>query len=177
MRVRHFANRRELEEHHFPWLVLIGVPLDALLLAAYLPKLLPASALVDLPLLVVIFFSLSQRSAIGGTFMGAFVGILLDTLSNQYIGVNGIAKTLVGFAASSVGLKVDVENSITRAMLVFGLSMAQSAMLFVLERVLLGVYGYTGRWVHEVIRAGVNTLVAIPLFFVLDRLRTDEPGL
>ena len=177
MRVRHFATRRELEEHHFPWVVLIGVPLLTLLVAAYLPKLVPASALVDLPLLVVVFFSLSQRSAIGGTFFGAFVGLLQDTLSNQYIGVNGIAKTLVGFAASSVGLKVDVENSMTRAMLVFGLSMAQSATLFVLERVLLGVHEYSGRWGHEVLRAGLNTLVAIPLFFVLDRLRTDENGL
>ncbi|WP_419806256.1 rod shape-determining protein MreD [Terriglobus sp.] len=177
MRVRHLASRRELEEHHFPWIVLLGVPLLTLLLAAYLPKLLPASAMVDLPLLIVIFFSLSQRSAIGGTFMGAFVGLLQDTLSNQYIGVNGIAKTLVGFAASSVGLKVDVENAITRALLVFGFSMAQSAMLFVLERVLLGVQGYAGRWLHELLRAGANTLVAIPLFFLLDRLRTDEAGL
>ncbi|GAA3767551.1 rod shape-determining protein MreD [Terriglobus aquaticus] len=177
MRVRRFTTRRELEEHHFPWLVLIGVPLVTLLIAAYLPKLVPASALIDLPLLVVIFFSLSQRSAIGGTFMGAFVGLLQDTLSNQYIGVNGVAKTLVGFAASSVGLKVDVENSLTRALLVFGLSMAQSAMLFVLERVMLGVQEYSGRWGHEVLRAGLNTAVAIPLFFVLDRLRTDETGL
>ena len=173
MRVRHLATRRKLEEHHFPWLVLLTVPVLTLLLAAYLPKLVPATALVDLPLLVVVFFSLSQRSAIGGTFMGAFAGLLQDTLSNQYIGVNGIAKTLIGFAASSVGLKVDVENSITRALLVFGLSMAQSSMLFVLERILLGVHNYSGQWGHETVRAAVNTLVAIPLFFVLDRLRTD----
>ena len=177
MRVRHFATRRELEEHHFPWVVLLGVPLLMLLLAAYLPKLVPASALVDLPLLAVIFFSLSQRSAIGGTFMGAITGLLQDTLSNQYIGVNGIAKTLVGFAASSVGLRIDVENAVTRALLVFGLSMAQSALLFLLERILLGVHTYTGRWGHELLRAGVNTLVAIPLFFLLDRLRTDEGGI
>ena len=177
MRVRHFSTRRELEEHHFPWMVLLGVPLLTLLLAAYLPKLFPAIALVDLPLLVVIFFALSQRSAIGGTFMGAGVGLLQDTLNNQYIGVNGIAKTLVGFAASSVGLKLDVENAITRALLVFGLSLAQSALLFLMERVLLGVQSYTGRWAHEVLRAGANTLLAIPLFFLLDRLRTDEPGL
>ena len=174
MRVRHFATRRELEEHHFPWLVLLGVPLLTLLLAAYLPKLLPASALVDLPLLAVIFFSLSQRSPIGGTFMGAFTGLLQDTLSNQYIGVNGVAKTLIGFAAASVGLKIDVENSVTRALLVFGLSLAQSGLLFVLQRVLLGVHGYTALWGHEVLRAVVNTLVAIPLFFLLDRLRMDE---
>lgn len=174
MRVRHFATRRELEEHRFPWLVLIGVPLLVLLISAYLPKLFPAATLVDLPLLVVIFFSLSQRSAIGGTFMGAFVGLLQDTLSNQYIGVNGIAKTLVGFAASSVVLKVDVENALTRAMLVFGLSMAQSALLFVLQRILLGLQGYSGLWGHELLRAALNTLVAIPLFFLLDRLRSDE---
>ena len=176
MRIRHVATRRELEEHHFPWLVLLGAPLLALLLQAYLPKLLPASGMVDLPLLVVIFFSLSQRSAVGGVVMGAIVGLLQDTLSNQYIGVNGIVKTLVGFAASSVGLKIDVENPAMRAMLVFGLSLAQSAMLFLLERGLLGVSSYSGRWVHEVLRAGVNMVVAIPLFFVLDQLRTDESG-
>lgn len=61
MRVRHFATRRELEEHRFPWLVLIGVPLLVLLISAYLPKLFPAATLVDLPLLVVIFFSSTLR--------------------------------------------------------------------------------------------------------------------
>lgn len=177
MAIRHFATRRELEEHRFPIAVLLGVPLLTLLLSAYLPKLAPATALVDLPLLVVIFFSLSQRSPVAGTFLGAIVGLLQDTLSNQYIGVNGIAKTLVGFAASSVGLKVDVDNSITRALLVFGLSMAQSTLLFLLERGLLGVHGYSPLWLHEVVRAGVNTLVAVPLFFLLDRLRTDDTGL
>lgn len=177
MAIRHFATRRELEEHHFSLAVLLGVPLVMLLLAAYLPKLAPATAIVDLPLLTVIFFSLSQRSPIAGTFLGAITGLLQDTLSNQYIGVNGIAKTIVGFAASSVGLKIDVDNSITRALLVFGLSIAQSALLFFLQRGLLGVHNYGGLWLHEVVRAAVNTLVAVPLFFLLDRLRSDDSTL
>ena len=174
MGVRHFTTRRELEEHHFPWLVLIGVPLIALFLSAYVPKLVPAAGLVDLPLIVVIFFSLSQRSPIGGTILGALTGLLQDTLSNQYIGVNGIAKTLVGVAAASVGLKIDVDNPITRMVLVFGLSLMHSGLLFFLERSLLGAYSYEAQWFHETIRAALNTAVAIPLFFLLDRLRTDE---
>lgn len=174
MAKRRFTTRREMEEHHFSPIVTFGVPMVALFLTAYLPRLIPAAAILDLPLIVVLYFSISRRSAIAGTLAGAAVGLLQDTLSNQYIGVNGIAKSILGFAAASVGLQVDVDNLITRGLLNFGFCLLQSAILFGIQRVLLGSSVYQVRWLHELLRAGVNTVVAIPLFLLLDLARTDE---
>ncbi len=174
MAKRRFTTRREMEEHHFSALVALGAPLLALFITAYLPKLFPVTAIVDLPLIVVIYFAISRRSPITGTLTGAAIGLLQDTLSNQYIGVNGIAKSIVGFAAASIGVKVDVDNLITRAMLMFGFSLLQSAVLFGVQRVLLGSSLYQMGGLHEVLRALFNTAVAIPVFLLLDVTRTDE---
>ena len=171
MAKRRFSTRREMEEHHFHPAVVIGTTLLAILLTAYLPKLLPAAAIVDLPLILVIYFSLSRRSPVVGALAGAATGLLQDTLSNQYIGVNGIAKTIVGYAAASVGLKIDVDNVITRTLLNFALTLLHSAILYVVERILLGSVAYQLRWWHEAVRAAVNTAVALPIFVILDQAR------
>ncbi len=171
---RSFANRRELEEHSFHPAVMIAVPLVALFLHSYLPRIWAPFSIVDLPLIVVLYFAISWRSPLAGTFMGAGMGLLQDTLTNQYIGVNGIAKTIVGFMAASIGLRVDVENVLTRVLMNFSFCLLQSALLFVVERVLLGEGGQGVHWVHEVLRAAINAAVAVPIFFLLDRARQDE---
>ena len=57
----------------------------------------------DLPLVVTVYFALGRRSPIQGTLMGARMGIFEDALPHHAIGINGIAKTVVGFLAASVG--------------------------------------------------------------------------
>jgi len=174
MRKRRFNTRREMEEHHFPAAVTFGIPLLAIFLTAYIPKLFPGFAIVDLPLIVVIFFALSRREAVTGTVSGAVIGLLQDSLTNQYLGVNGIAKSIVGFSAASVGLKVDVDNPITRIFLNFCFFLLQSVLIFGVQRVLLGSDVYQVRWFHELIRAGINAAVAIPIFILLDQTRVGE---
>lgn len=171
---RYFSNRRELEEHHFHPTVLVAVPLCALFLQAYLPHIWKPLSILDLPLIVVLYFSISWRNRIAGTLFGTVVGLLQDLPGNQYIGVNGIAKAVISYAASSIGLKVDVENFITRALMNFGFCLLQSVLLFMIERFLLGEAGYGARPVHEVIRAAVNAALAVPVCFLLDRTRVDE---
>lgn len=170
---RSFTNRRELEEHSFHPAILIAVPLFALFLHAYLPKLWLPLGILDLPLIVVLYFSIAWRNPIGGTLFGAVVGLLEDLPGNQYIGVNGIAKAVIGYAAASIGLKVDVDNAITRTAMNFIFFLLQSVLLFLIQRFLLGNTIQT-RWLHELIRAGINTAVSLPVFFLLDRTRTDE---
>ncbi len=174
MASRRFTTRREMEEHHFRPAVVIGATVLALFASVYLPKLLPATSILDFPLILVIYFSLSRRSPVVGTLQGAATGLLQDTMSNQYIGVNGIAKCIVGYAAASVGLKVDVDNVISRTLLNFALVLLHSAVFYVVERVLLGSTGYPVRWLHEIIRAGVDTAVALPIFWLLDLARIGE---
>ena len=171
---RSFANRRELEEHHFHPVVLFAVPLCALFLHAYLPHIWRPLDILDLPLITVLYFSISWRNRIQGTLLGTVVGLLQDLPSNQYIGVNGIAKALVGYAAASIGLKIDVDNVVTRAMMNFGFSLLQSALLFTIQHFLLGANDGPPRWMHEVLRAFVNAAIAVPIFSLLDRTRINE---
>ncbi|MGI4755843.1 MAG: rod shape-determining protein MreD [Janthinobacterium lividum] len=171
---RSFANRRELEEHHFHPVALLAVPLCALFLHVYLPRVWKPLGILDLPLIAVLYFSISWRSRIAGTLFGTVVGLLQDLPSNQYIGVNGIVKAITGYAAASIGVKVDVENFITRGLMNFGFCLLQSLLLFVMERFLLGEGDYAAQPVHELLRAAINAAVAVPIFFLLDRTRMDE---
>jgi rod shape-determining protein MreD len=171
---RRFTNRRELEEHHFHPAVLIAVPLCALFLHAYLPHIWAPLDILDLPLIVILYFAVSWRSPIAGTLIGTGIGLLQDLPSNQYIGFNGLAKAIIGYAAASIGLKIDVENVITRAAMNFGFCLLQSIMFFIIERFMLGDNAYDLRWVHEFLRAAINAAVALPIFVLLDRTRMDE---
>jgi rod shape-determining protein MreD len=122
----------------------------------------------------VIFFAVARRSPIAGALTGALIGLLQDALTGQPIGVSGIAKSVIGYIASSIGVQVDVENLITRVLMIFGFSMLQSLMVFAIDRVMLGNAEVHVLWVHEVIRAALNTAVAVPLFLFLDRFKLRE---
>ncbi len=170
---RHFTTRRELEQHHFYPAATIGAPLLALFLSAYLPKLFPVSTIVDWPLIVVVYFCIARRNPISGTLTGTLTGVLQDTLSNGFIGVNGIAKSVIGYVGASIGLKLDVDNILTRTILNFAFSLLHSLILFVIGYVLLASHGPGMLWTHELIRAVVNCIVALPVFLLLDLARSD----
>jgi rod shape-determining protein MreD len=173
--VRHsYMSRREVEQQSFSVTVAVLVPLGAILLQVFLPRIVPALEILDLPLVVTLFFAIGRRSPIAGTVTGASIGLLQDVLSSPYIGVNGMAKSVIGYAAASVGSRIDVENTATRAILTFGFSLLQSGLLYLIERRLLGIRVVHILWLHELLRAAANTLVAIPIFLLLDRARHQE---
>lgn len=175
MVTRSYMSRREVQEHSFSIPVAILVPVVAILLQVYLPRIIPAFVMVDLPLLVTLFFAVSRRSPVAGTVTGAMIGLIQDVITpNQPIGVNGMAMSVIGYAAASLSSQLDVENTITRTVLTFGFSLVQSALLFLIERRLLGHTGFRLLWLHEFIRAVVNTGVGVPLFLLLDRWKTRE---
>lgn len=174
MRNRSYTSRRELEQHTFSPAVTLLVPLLAILLQSFLPKPFPRFAILDLPLIVVLFFAVSRRSPIAGTLTGAIVGLLQDALTNQPIGVNGMAKAAIGYIAASIGLQVDVESPLTRIVITFGFSLVNSVLLFLIDHRLLGLPGFHLLWGHELLRACANTVVAIPIFFLLDSAKRRE---
>jgi rod shape-determining protein MreD len=174
MASRSYTSRRELEEYHFSPFVALLAPLVLIFLQAFLPKIFPRLLILDLPLIGVIFFSVSRRSPIAGSITGAMIGVFQDLLTHQPIGVNGMAKTVIGYAASSIGVQVDVDNLTTRILMNFGFSALESALLFLIYRKLLGVESYHLLWTHELLRAGINMLVAMPLFLLLDRFKQHE---
>jgi rod shape-determining protein MreD len=165
--------RRDLEIRRYPILVYGLVPLVALVLQAWLPRVLGPYAWFDLPLVVTVYFALGRRSPILGTLMGAGMGLFEDALTHHPIGVNGIAKSVCGFLAASVGVRVDVENHTIRLMLNFLLSLLSSALVAFVSRFLLGMdMGW--RWYTVLYTAVGNSLVAVVLFPILDRLQVHD---
>jgi len=171
---RSFTSRRELAQHSFHPAVTLLVPLAAIVLQALLPKPLPRLAILDLPLIITLFFAVSRRNPISGTLTGAAIGLLQDTLTAQPIGINGIAKSIIGYISASIGLQVDVENLATRILINFGFSLLNSVLIYLINRRLLGIVDFHIMWLHELLRALLNTVVAIPIFFLLDRARRIE---
>jgi rod shape-determining protein MreD len=165
--------RRDLEIRRYPLLVYALVPLAALVLQAWLPRVLGRYAWFDLPLVVTVYFALGRRSPIQGTLMGAAMGLFEDALSHHAIGINGIAKTIVGFLAASVGVRIDVDNHTIRLILNFLLSLLASAIYVFIYRVLLGL-DLEWQWFTELFKAVGNSLIALVLFPLLDRLQIRE---
>jgi len=174
MVTRSYMSRREVEQQSFSLTVALLVPLGAILLQVLLPKAMPRLAIVDLPLIITLFFAISRRNPIAGTITGASIGLLQDVLTTQPIGVNGMAKSLIGYAAASLGSRIDVENTGTRAVLTFGFSLVQSVLLYLIERRLLGIREFHVLWLHELLRATVNTAVGVPIYLLLDRFKYRE---
>lgn len=165
--------RRDTEIHRYPLLVYTLVPLASLVLQAWLPRVTSPYDWFDLPLVVTVYFALGRRSPIRGTIMGAAMGLFEDALTHHAIGVNGIAKTVVGFLAASVGVRIEVENLIIRLLLNFLLSLLSSAIYLFVSRFLLGL-APEWSWLTELLRAVGNSLIALVLFPALDRLQSRD---
>lgn len=164
------ASRAEISLYRFPPLFYPLAALVALALQAYLPLLFHAAVYLDLPLLVVAYYGLSRRSAVGGVVAGAAMGLLQDSVSHLALGLNGITETLAGFLAASIGGRFDSDNAGVRFLAVAGLYAMDAALIFLMERYLMAraVPWWGGRLA---IAAAFNGAVAVPVFRMLDRFR------
>jgi rod shape-determining protein MreD len=166
-------SRRDLEIHRYPLLVYLLAPLAAVVLQAWLPRLLGRFAWFDLPLVVTVYFALGRRSPIQGTLMGALLGIFEDALAHHPIGINGIAKSCVGYLAASVGVRIDVQNITIRLLLNFLLSLLSSAIVFLVSRELLGIE-LEPNWPVQIYIAIGNSVIALLLFPLLNRFQMHD---
>src|ERR1700746_385539 len=144
----------------------------ALVIQAWLPLHFARAALLDLPLLVVIYLGLSRRNPSTGLLLGTAVGLMQDSLSGPTVplGLFGIAKTVIGYLASSLGARLDTEHPAARFALTAGFFVIPHAVVALHRRILLA---QPEPWftLHLFPVALVNALVAMFLFVLLDRLR------
>lgn len=167
------STRREAESQSFPLFVYAAVPVIALGLQSFVTLHFAHFSVLDLPLLVVIYFAMTLRTPIAATFGGAFLGLAQDALTHQPLGVFGIAKAFIGYLAASLGVRIDTESVGTRLLLTFSFVLLNDAINWVLVRHLLAEPMPWG-WLHQLLRAAINTLVAMILFALLDRLKSRE---
>jgi rod shape-determining protein MreD len=143
----------------------------ALVLQAFLHKYGRWAELVDLPLLVTVYFGVSRRNPVTGMFLGGTIGILQDALSHDNpIGLFGISKTIVGYLASTVGARIDTQHPISRLALIFLFFHFHQLIFAITERVLLNRPEPFFR-LRLLLSSVVTAAFGVVLFAALDRLR------
>jgi rod shape-determining protein MreD len=165
-----YTSQDQVEVYRFNPAVTIGVPLLALFLQAFLPSRMHFFSLFDLPLLVVIFFAVARRSPVAGLITGAVIGLLQDSLTHQPLGIFGIAKTVVGYGASSLGAKIDVDNVGARFLVTLVFYVVHQIVYFTVARGLVKLT-IEWSWGHELGAALLNAATAAIIFTLLDRFK------
>jgi rod shape-determining protein MreD len=162
--------REGIEVHRFNLGATIGIPLAALFLQATLPRLFGFFVLIDLPLLVTIFFAVARRNPMAGTITGAVIGIAQDAITHLPLGLFGMAKTAVGYIASSLGARIDVENPGSRLLLTFAFYLLHRGVYQVVATNLAQLT-VPFSWANELGAALLNALLAVFLFALLDKTK------
>src|ERR1700704_6106759 len=161
-----------IEVHKFRAGAIIIATLLALVVQASFPIHFAKAAVLDLPLLVTIYFGLSRRNPSTGLLLGTVIGILQDSLSGPTVplGLYGIAKTIVGYLASSIGARLDTEHPAARFALTIFFFVLHQGSITLTRRLLLAE---PSPWftLQLFIAAAVNAVVAVLVFALLDRLR------
>jgi rod shape-determining protein MreD len=165
-----YTSGEQIEVYRFSIPVTIGVPLAALFLQAFLPRRIPFFSIFDLPLLVTIFFAMARRNPVAGLFTGAAVGLVQDMLGPYPIGIYGIAKTVVGYGASSLGAKLDVENSGARLLVTLGFYLVHQAVYFLVARGMVSL-NLNWSWSREILAGLANAVLGVVIYFLLDRFK------
>jgi len=165
-----YTSQEQVEVYRFAWPIALGAPIVALLLQAALPANVFYLRVFDLPLLVTIFFAISRRSPISGLLTGAVIGLAQDCLTMPMIGVLSMAKTLVGYIASSLGVRIDVENKGTRFLMTVCFYVLHQAIFYGVSRSMAGM-AFDIPWISEAGFALANALLGVAIYAMLDRFK------
>jgi rod shape-determining protein MreD len=165
-----YTSREQLEVYKFAPLVIFVVPLLAIGMQSFIFGRFGWLAIIDLPLIVTIFFSVARRSPVSGLATGCVIGLIQDALTDHPIGVYGICKSIIGFAASSIGAKIDVDNPGSRFLMTFVFYIVhQGLFLFIMRGMVRAEVMLS--WQRLLVGAVLNGIIAVILFAVLDRFK------
>ena len=160
----------QVEVYRFGWLSAALIPALAIFFQAFFPAKVQFLGIFDVPLLVTIFLGVTRRNPVSGLLTGCVIGLVQDSLTHHPLGVYGIAKTVVGFGASSLGVKLDVENAVSRFLVTYGFYLLHQFLYFTVQHGLVGeAMGWA--WGHELLAALANATAAVALFALLDRFK------
>ena len=160
-----------IEVHKYYGGTVIVTAFLAVVLQAFLHKYGRWSELIDLPLLVTVYFGVSRRNPVTGMFLGGAIGILQDALSHDNpIGLFGIAKTIVGYLASTIGARIDTQHPVSRLALIFVFVQFHQMVFAITQRALLN-HPEPFFTLRLLLNSVVTAVFGVILFALLDRFR------
>src|SRR5215471_3165000 len=129
-----------IEVYKFRTGAILAATALALLIQTFVPVYFSRFAVLDLPLLITIYFGLSRRNPATGLLLGMSIGLLQDSLSGPTVplGLYGIAKTVIGYLASSIGARLDTEHPVARFALTAGFFVIHQGVILATRGLLLG---------------------------------------
>jgi len=149
----------------------------ALLLKMVLPSQLPFFQYIDLALLITVYFSL-QRAPISGMLVGVVGGIGQDAIGGGILGVQGFAKTLLGYLVAIASIRFSLENPLARLGVVAVAAAAHTVLFAGLHMVLEHPLSYTATWgqLGKVLGKSVlaDSLASLAVFALLDRIFPEQ---
>jgi rod shape-determining protein MreD len=131
------APKREVEVFRVRPATLWVTILLALLLQTFLPLKIPLAGLMDLPLLVTVYFILVRQNKIFGVILGTALGLMQDALSHGYLGMFGMAKALIGYLAAYAAIRFNVESLFARSVVTASLILLHNLCMAGLQHALL----------------------------------------
>ncbi len=166
------TSREQISVFEFSWPAILLIPLIAVLIQVFIPVKVRFMPVIDLPFLVTIFFATARRNPISGCLTGCFIGLLQDLFAgyNHPLGMYGIALTVVGYLASSLGVKIDVENPGSRFLITFVFFGVEKGVYYGVAHGLLR-QPLQWSWSHTAISALANAVIGIFVFRFLDRFK------
>lgn len=130
--------------------------------------MLGGTVAVDLVLVAVVSVGLTA-GRVTGLLAGTIAGLAQDALSGGILGIAGLSKSLAGFLAGVVGTQFIVAQWLPRLVVFFGATVLD-ATVFMGLYVVLGLRQYDRPVASVSLQAGVNALVGVVVFVLLELL-------
>ena len=159
-----------IEVHKFHAGTILLSLLIAVVLQSFLPVYISKAGILDLPLLITIYFGLSRRNPSTGLLLGTIIGLLQDSLSKTPLGLFGIAKTIIGYLASSIGARLDTEHPLARFALTGAFFALHQGIVMLIQKLLLD---QPQPWftTRLLVTWAVNATLGVFIYYLLDRFR------
>lgn len=148
--------------------VVVAIALALALQTSLARFLVGGTAALDLVLVVVVYVALTS-GPVTGMLAGSAAGIIQDALSSGTIGIGGLAKAIVGFAAGVLGQQFIVTAAFPRFVMFIVATLVHSA-LFMGMYVLLGLKEFPSPWAAVFSQAIGNAVVGIVGFAIIESL-------
>ena len=148
--------------------VLIAIALALALQTTLARFVVGGTAALDLVLVVVVYVALTT-GPVSGLLAGSVAGIVQDALSSGVIGIGGLAKSIVGFAAGVIGQQFIVTAALPRFVMFLAATVLHAAVFMGLY-VLLELRTFPAPWAAIASQAVVNAAVGMIAFTIIESL-------
>ncbi|MDT7688485.1 MAG: rod shape-determining protein MreD [Acidobacteriota bacterium] len=158
------------------WKLAVCVAL-AVVLQSSLSTVWPPFAYADLPLVVVVYFSL-QRDAVLAVVIGTVAGLGSDVLSGGLLGARGFSLTLTAYLLAALVTRVMIDNPLLRIPVIAGAA-GFNTLVYLLLHQLLGQPPNPPNPIAETMAYGViwTTVAGTAVAFVLDLFFSESSRL